>query len=410
MPKRLALPWTAIIAALVCLHLPAAQADWELKTAMTDARFDPSIATDGTGKIFIMGGVNGLAFAIRLSAVYNIATNAWTGIISMPGFVASGKGAYFEGKVFLPGGLDDGTVNPAMYVYHDQLFPYWDSTHAAAPQGRYGYSFDKIDRSIYLCGGADSSDTARAECWAYSPDTDQWNSIPPMATARKFHGSGVISNKLFVFGGQNTLGGELAGVGYYDPIQGEWNEGAQMPVSWYGGVGVAVREQLAFSHGYSLGNMFGGTYIYDVSMDEWSLLEGDVVETRLMPGGVAAAGAMWAMAGDPDNLFGFPSNLVECRYDVTTTTTTSTTTTTTTTTTTHASTTTTVTTTSTGVTTTTHPSDDDSDDDVWHDDTGDDTEVADDDDDTGGWGWEDDTAPDSNDDDDENASSGGCGG
>ncbi|MBZ0270659.1 hypothetical protein K8I61_01375, partial [bacterium] len=341
----------------VALTAATASAAWVQKQAMTTARFEPGVATDGSYRIWVFGGTNTAGAFLRDHEMYNANTNTWVSKPQAPaGGLAFAKGVFWGLQLFIPGGMTNGGVIDDQYIY-DTLLNWWLPNSAdPAPVARYGYSYDLIGDYAYMCGGADSSDNAKSDCYRYDLDGDTWTSIASMDFPRKFHGSGVINNKLYVFGGLTTSEIELNALDVFDPVTGTWSAKANMPTYWHGGSGVAVDGYLVYSHGNSGVGFFNNTYVYSPGSNSWTWANQAVQQAREFPAAASTGGAAYVMGGDPDAPFGFPSSVVEANESpVPTSTTTTTTTKPPTTTTTSSSTTTTppTTTTTTPPTTTT---------------------------------------------------------
>ena len=90
------------------------------------------------------------------------------------------------------------------------------------------------DGKIYVFGGGHSIESA--EGWSdevcqtaevYDPVKDEWESIPPMFTARQFAGAASLGGKIFVFGGVGDYESFQSGE-CYDPKTKMWNRISNM--------------------------------------------------------------------------------------------------------------------------------------------------------------------------------------
>src|SRR5262249_23050700 len=82
----------------------------------------------GTNKIYVMGGLNGGA----LNRIYDIATNAWSSGAAVPVVVYDQGHAYWNGKVYVIGGIVAGVASSAVYAY-DVAANTWSAPLAPLP-------------------------------------------------------------------------------------------------------------------------------------------------------------------------------------------------------------------------------------------------------------------------------------
>ena len=90
-----------------------------------------------------------------------------------------------------------------------------------APAGAVG-----SDGRIYVFGGITSTGLWTA-AEAYDPDTDRWETLPSMPTAREAAAAVALGSRILVFGG---TGGATV-VEYYDVVTRQWGTLATMPTA-----------------------------------------------------------------------------------------------------------------------------------------------------------------------------------
>ena len=79
----------------------------------------------------------------------------------------------------------------------------------------------------------------------YSPDSDSWESLSSMPTARSALGAASLDGKLYTFGGEYISGPSVGWFAFdkteaYDPISGSWTSLASIPSPRHSTVGVTV--------------------------------------------------------------------------------------------------------------------------------------------------------------------------
>jgi N-acetylneuraminic acid mutarotase len=153
------------------------------------------------GKIYVIGGFNGSALVNTLYA-YNIATNTWSTLASLPQVVAlSGFGA-INGKLYLASGTD-GTIELNMLYIYDIASNTW-TTGANVPTPVNGPGSTVFCGKFYLYGGG--YPTARNITQIYDPVSNTWSSGRNLNVARRWlYGSVVDSTSIVAPGGNADI-------------------------------------------------------------------------------------------------------------------------------------------------------------------------------------------------------------
>jgi uncharacterized protein (TIGR03437 family) len=197
---------------------------WEAQGALPAALQRLAVVSDGNS-LYALGGRTGTASTTTVETVsrFNPASNSWTseGLAKMPAGLSAFDAAYLNGKIYVPGGMVSGSVAATHYAY-DIAGNSW-ATLAEAPASGYWYALaaDAPRGVYYLTGGVGSSGTATTAARVFNPQTNTWDALAPMKTARYGHRAAVIDGKLYVVGGYGT-GGGLAGGEVYDFASRQW--------------------------------------------------------------------------------------------------------------------------------------------------------------------------------------------
>ncbi len=110
----------------------------------------------------------------------------------------------------------------------------WE-TRTPMPTARSSLSVAVVDGNIYAMGGMNlilSPDTCLTTVEIYDPETDSWQTGPPLPQPRLAAASGVIDGKIYLAGGYNfeeTNGYYLDRLDRFDPAVSEWMGLAPMP-------------------------------------------------------------------------------------------------------------------------------------------------------------------------------------
>jgi N-acetylneuraminic acid mutarotase len=198
------------------------------------------IDSDGTRYIYYAGGyaddpagiqgVNATALVWR----YDIVTETYTALPSLPSPRTAGGMAYVSGKLYYFGGNGlDRTLDSSDTWMLDVAngATSWVSL-AAMPNARDHVGFAVIGGQIYAVGGEHSTDssTAQADLDRYDPVANTWTVLAPMPFARShlMDSTFVSGGKLFTAGGWTTSVVSAAVIAY-DPATNTWETMASLP-------------------------------------------------------------------------------------------------------------------------------------------------------------------------------------
>ncbi|MCK5291469.1 MAG: hypothetical protein KAR39_05595 [Thermoplasmata archaeon] len=194
---------------------------WQTKSPMPTPRATAGTAVLG-GEMYAIGGLvggPGNDTEVDANEAYDPITDTWSQKAPLPtprrGLVA----ATYDGKIYVMGGLN-ATVNPSViYDSNDIYNPVIDAWTSGAPMpvGRIGAGAAVVSGRIYVVGGIiDGSSLPTDEVLEYDPVADSWSYATRLMVARQSAGLTVLKDKIYLFGG--WLGWNS--VEEYDPISG----------------------------------------------------------------------------------------------------------------------------------------------------------------------------------------------
>lgn len=238
------------------------------------------------GKIYVLGGLNAsdpadptLWAAVGNSYVYDPAQNHWTELAPMPAGTERGSAAVgVQGsKIYLAGGLKRLVIVPdgpqdsvdTVSVFDTQTRTWAQLPHLPARRDHVGGAI--VDETFYVLGGRDRGVAnvrntvfalnlrAHAHSRPPHPHPPRWATRATMPTARGGVATGVVNDKIYIFGGEGNPANGSRGVfdqnEVYDPRQDTWEERAPMPVPRHGTGAVAIRDVIYVPGG---GEALGG--------------------------------------------------------------------------------------------------------------------------------------------------------
>jgi len=142
-----------------------------------------------TNSIYVFGGTNrdpaNTPPPVSTVRVYDIATDTWSAGPALPdvrAFMASG---YANGKIYLAGGYNLGTVDSGQtttWEFDPVAGTYTEK--APMPLGIGGTGYGIIDGKLYVAGGRDINNNNYDTLYVYDIANDAWSTGPPCPRAR----------------------------------------------------------------------------------------------------------------------------------------------------------------------------------------------------------------------------------
>jgi N-acetylneuraminic acid mutarotase len=134
---------------------------------------------------------------------YDIATNTWSGIASMPGARAYFAAQRAGNKIYVFGGCPAvGPLTAAVDVY-DPATDTWSTAPADMPLARYDHAVGRIGNRIYVIGGGvEPVGAPTTATHVYDVDTGTWAAETPMGLARGSMQAYSHGGRIIVPGGQ----------------------------------------------------------------------------------------------------------------------------------------------------------------------------------------------------------------
>ena len=179
------------------------------------------------GIVYVAGGWSRSAPLARVDA-YNIATNTWSQVASLPAARADvNGGSVINGKLYVTGGVNrSGLQTRTLFVY-DPATNRW-AQKADMPRAGCGGDQGVIGGQLYIYTGCFRSENAGAVFFRYNPSTNMWVKLaaPPVD---HFHGAGAaFGGKFYLNGGYTSAcGGSCMGnthsLDIYNPATNTWS-------------------------------------------------------------------------------------------------------------------------------------------------------------------------------------------
>lgn len=154
---------------------------WSSKAPMPTARAtEHSVAVD-SGKIYVIGGRTGAApgsgGVLGTNEAYDVGTNTWTPLASLPTAVSDAAALSFGGKIYVFGGFDAASTQQDLVQIYDIATNSW-SAGAVMPTPRAELSGGMCGTQMHLMGGSGNIATHEV----YDPINNSWSTDTSLPT------------------------------------------------------------------------------------------------------------------------------------------------------------------------------------------------------------------------------------
>ena len=266
-----------IVASVVVFILSVVQIEsfaaeeWERITQLPTKRWEFSTAVV-EDKIYLIGGSlfenHGGPFGLSTVEVYDTQTNTWERVADIPTPRTNAKAAVVDGTIYVFGGYnskDNFLENWKMADHieaYDPLTDTWTRKNEM-PISRFYFGLGVVAGKVYLIGGTtglgEGQEQRMDRVDIYDPGTDTWAKGPKMPTRRDPGGVAVVSNRIYVIGGEGWplpqgwgAGPFLGSIEEYDPINRQWEKKQNLleVKNWFSSV--VVKDAIYLIGGYTL--------------------------------------------------------------------------------------------------------------------------------------------------------------
>lgn len=304
--------------------IDSAEATWETRAPVPEARTEGSVTTDGT-VIYFIGGFRGEAggqpSAPRTMFVYHVAEDRWTAAGDIPEGVNHAGFAAVGGKLYIIGGFGGNGFNPtgAVRIYDPASQAWSEGAPMLTPRGALAVAV--LDGKIHAIGGNAAQaglpahehgraqeDLSVATHEVYDPTTNAWTRLAPMPTPRNHLGAATLAGRIHAVGGRVESEMELTTHEIYDPASGAWTAGPALPTG-RSGIAVVALDGRAYVFGgetvtASSSKTFNEAERFDPAGNRWERLP-PMPTARHGLGAAAVGDAIYVISGGPEPGFAF---------------------------------------------------------------------------------------------------------
>lgn len=228
---------------------------WVSLAPMPTARMQFGAAA-ADGKIFAIGGQDGIGRYLSTNEMYDPVSNTWVKRTSMPTPRVNFGIAVYDNKIYVIGGAigvdpsgNGNALKTAANEVYDPITDTWE-TKASLPTPRHGLTATVANGKIYAISGVEQGsyrglDYGSVKNEVYDPETDTWTTEPSIPNG-VFHAvSATVDDKIYVLGGAEASLGISGWSNFnqvYDTEQKTWTSASPVPVGVDGAAGGVTTE------------------------------------------------------------------------------------------------------------------------------------------------------------------------
>jgi N-acetylneuraminic acid mutarotase len=232
---------------------------WQSLTPIPEPRgFAASAVLDG--KIYIIGGFNSTESRALSSVIaYNPKYGTYTtGIADLPFGLGNASAAVLDGKIYLTGGRRHHSLNYMsnfVYVFDPQENAWTSRAFSLRP--RFNHTSVVLDGKLIIMGGRTERvvDGLDRTVEMYDPATDTWTYLASMVEETAAFTAVVYQDKIYAFGGIDKHSESeteiLKCVQQYDPVKNAWSVIDEMPFGRWGHGSAVVGDEVYLFGGAS---------------------------------------------------------------------------------------------------------------------------------------------------------------
>ena len=229
------------------------------------ARVELLYASDGS-KLYSFGGISpGTSTRLATAEVYDPILDTSTALTNMPANKSESGCAYWDGKIYMPGGYENGARTSTHRIYDIATNSY--TTGAAWPISAFEHQVHIVDGILYTFGGYTTTHIVNA--YKYDIDLNTWTAVANIPGSVYAQGGCVNGTDIHLFGGYSSNTWTLHW--RYDTTNNTYTTEASMATARYDSVVVNVEGLLYVMSGYSsiASNVLLSTEVYDTRSKTW---------------------------------------------------------------------------------------------------------------------------------------------
>jgi len=228
------------------------------------------------GKVYLIGGSQDGSVSGKVW-VYDAVTDQWDSRAEKPTPVIAADAALVGEKIYVPGGLSAAGEALKILEIYDPRSDSWESG-ATIPSETGGYALTSYEGRLFLFGGWNGKEFSPS-VYAYDPIEDVWMVLPKMKEGRAWACAAVLGSKIYLIGGENENGILSDTLAYYpdrlEDVDTSWEMRADLPVGRKSAAVTSLAGSLYLAGGIDANNSLSVPFLkYDEVNNRWENLDG----------------------------------------------------------------------------------------------------------------------------------------
>ncbi len=279
---------------------------WTSEPDLGSARTQAVVVNDEDGMVYVMGGVKSISggsygSAVGDAASYDPETGVWTVLASMPYGVRGAAGAYYDGNIYVFGGVNVSSIATTQIysiaadswsIGTPMPLPTWE---AKAVWTYYG---------ILVAGGEQSGGSSYAtDVWIYDIETDSWAVGPSLPVGTKAGGMATDGYRIFYIGGtpSGLSATDVVFMTYY--WSGSWEVAAPLPQPASALAAVCGADGMIYALGggsshMNVGGGYADAYVLNPDNNTWMTAPDMTTPARYLGAAATPDGRVFAIGGN----------------------------------------------------------------------------------------------------------------
>ncbi|MEM7019894.1 MAG: kelch repeat-containing protein [Pseudomonadota bacterium] len=257
----------------ICLADTKENEHWQLRNPMQILRSEIAAAALDN-KIYVAGGIS--FFRMTGSAeAYDIGSDTWTAIATLPRPLHHVALASCRGQVFASGGYTELNFvhdpSPMLWRYDVFADQWLDEAKLPNPLGE--HAMICLNEQLFMVGGRELGGATSA-VWIYDMTARNWQRKPDMPTPRHSSALAVLDDWLYVIGGRNSIqGAHVDVVEAYHALDERWETRAPLPTGRGGHAAASLNGRIHVFGGerFDVGQVMDEHHVYDPVQDRWQV-------------------------------------------------------------------------------------------------------------------------------------------
>jgi N-acetylneuraminic acid mutarotase len=216
---------------------------------------------------FVYGGFGNANFIHNDMYRYDVSANTWSLMATKPGSGVIGACSFTLGDrayVFCGRYGNDAQVSDEVWEYN-MATNVWTQKSNFPFGGRWRGSAAVIGNTPYVIFGRDANSSIRKEIYKYNGSTDSWTLLGNFNQAKRYYvGMQAVNNKLVMVGGADSLNNIFNECWFYDEVNG-FVQGPSLPAAARkGGMTAAYQNKFYYNCGYTSTGHSKQTWMLDI--------------------------------------------------------------------------------------------------------------------------------------------------